>query len=130
MLLISPDFLLIASTFREVISQNATSPVVLYQRSRLLTHFWDSQISETLTRCLFLKRSSINGWSSSDHTGFDGVKLRAAAEREKDGSAARRMLALAMVLDGADRKSATKNITLVDLPPYAPELNPLENVWE
>jgi hypothetical protein len=25
----------------------------LYQRPRLLTHFWDSQIGETLTRCLF-----------------------------------------------------------------------------
>src|ERR1017187_10820184 len=34
--------------------------------------------------------------------------LRAAAGREKDGSAARRMLALAMVLDGADRKSAAE----------------------
>src|SRR6195256_6954488 len=36
------------------------------------------------------------------------AKLRAAAGREKDGSAARRMLALAMVLDGADRKSAAE----------------------
>jgi transposase len=35
-------------------------------------------------------------------------KLRAAAGREKDGSAARRMLALAMVLDGADRRSAAE----------------------
>ena len=35
-------------------------------------------------------------------------ELRAAAGREKDGSAARRMLALAMVLDGADRKSAAE----------------------
>jgi putative transposase len=34
--------------------------------------------------------------------------LRAAAGREKDGSASRRMLALAMVLDGADRKSAAE----------------------
>ncbi len=34
--------------------------------------------------------------------------LRAAAGREKDGSAARRMLALAMVLEGADRKSAAE----------------------
>ena len=32
--------------------------------------------------------------------------LRAAAGREKDGSATRRMLALAMVLDGADRQTA------------------------
>jgi transposase len=36
------------------------------------------------------------------------AQLRAAAGREKDGSAARRMLALAMVLDGADRKSAAE----------------------
>src|SRR6267378_3045432 len=35
-------------------------------------------------------------------------ELGAAAGREKDGSAARRMLALAMVLDGADRKSAAE----------------------
>jgi transposase len=34
--------------------------------------------------------------------------LRAAAGREKDGSAARRILALAMVLDGADRKTAAE----------------------
>jgi hypothetical protein len=34
--------------------------------------------------------------------------LRAAAGREKDGSAARRMLAVAMVLDGADRKLAPR----------------------
>lgn len=33
-------------------------------------------------------------------------ELRAAASGEKDGSAARRMLALALVLDGADRKTA------------------------
>jgi len=36
------------------------------------------------------------------------AKLRSAAGREKDGSAARRMLAVAMVLDGADRKSAAE----------------------
>ena len=35
--------------------------------------------------------------------------LRVAAGREKDGSAARRMLALAMVLDGVDRKSAAES---------------------
>ena len=34
--------------------------------------------------------------------------LRAAAGREKEGSAARRMLALAMVLDGTDRKTASE----------------------
>lgn len=35
--------------------------------------------------------------------------LRAAAGREKVGSAARRMLALALVLDGVDRKSAAES---------------------
>jgi transposase len=34
--------------------------------------------------------------------------LRAATGREKDGSAARRMLAIAMILDGADRKTAAE----------------------
>ncbi|MGH9807239.1 MAG: IS630 family transposase [Terriglobia bacterium] len=35
-------------------------------------------------------------------------QLRSAAKRAKDGSAARRMLALAMVFDGADRKTAAE----------------------
>ena len=41
----------------------------------------------------------------------------------------------ALVLDGAGYHVAKhlavpENITLVPLPPYAPELNPVENVWE
>lgn len=41
----------------------------------------------------------------------------------------------ALVLDGAGYHLATRlavpgNITLVHQPPYAPELNPVENVWE
>jgi putative transposase len=42
----------------------------------------------------------------------------------------------ALILDGAGwhqtggRLSVPENITLVPLPPYAPELNPVENVWE
>jgi transposase len=41
----------------------------------------------------------------------------------------------ALVLDGAGYHVAKNlavphNITLVPLPPYAPELNPIENVWE
>ena len=36
------------------------------------------------------------------------ARLRAAAGREKDASAARRMLAIAMVLDGTDRKTAAE----------------------
>lgn len=40
-----------------------------------------------------------------------------------------------VVLDGAGYHGAgalavPENITLVPLPPYAPELNPIENVWE
>jgi len=40
-----------------------------------------------------------------------------------------------VVLDGAGYHRASQlaipeNITLVPLPPYAPELNPIENVWE
>jgi transposase len=34
--------------------------------------------------------------------------LRAAASRERDGAAARRMLAIALVLEGADRKTAAE----------------------
>lgn len=41
----------------------------------------------------------------------------------------------ALILDGAGYHVAADlvvpdNITLVPLPPYAPELNPVENVWE
>ena len=41
----------------------------------------------------------------------------------------------ALILDGAGHHIAEKlkvppNITLVPLPPHAPELNPRENVWE
>jgi hypothetical protein len=41
----------------------------------------------------------------------------------------------ALVLDGAGYHIAAaltipKNVTLLRLPPYAPELNPIENVWE
>src|SRR6476646_11859750 len=41
----------------------------------------------------------------------------------------------ALVLDGAGWHSSPQlkvpdNIVLVPLPPYAPELNPVENVWE
>ena len=39
-----------------------------------------------------------------------------------------------LILDGAGWHGSTKlqvpdNITLLKLPPYAPELNPMENVW-
>ena len=40
-----------------------------------------------------------------------------------------------LVLDGAGWRGgkdlvAPDNITLITLPPYAPELNPIENVWQ
>jgi DDE superfamily endonuclease len=41
----------------------------------------------------------------------------------------------ALIFDGAGYHTANNlvvpdNITLINLPPYAPELNPIENVWE
>jgi transposase len=41
----------------------------------------------------------------------------------------------ALVLDGAgyhiaDALAVPDNVTIVRLPPYAPELNPIENVWQ
>ena len=42
-------------------------------------------------------------------TDMTAVELRVAAGREKDGCAARRMLALAMVFEGVDRASAATN---------------------
>jgi DDE superfamily endonuclease len=41
-----------------------------------------------------------------------------------------------LICDGAgwhqsgERLTVPKNVTLLRLPPYAPELNPIENVWE
>ena len=43
---------------------------------------------------------------SITRTDLSAAELRAAAGREKDGPCARRMLALAMVLDGSDRTGA------------------------
>jgi hypothetical protein len=31
--------------------------------------FWDSQIRETLTRCLLTKEGHIDGWGDCDHAG-------------------------------------------------------------
>ena len=50
---------------------------------------------------------------------LDPAGLRRAARRSGDVAAARRMLAVALVPD---------NITLLRLPPYSPELNPVANV--
>jgi transposase len=50
----------------------------------------------------------MGGAVSITRVDLTAAELRAAAVREKNGAAARRMLALAMVLDGADRKSAAE----------------------
>jgi hypothetical protein len=42
------------------------------------------------------------------------IELRAAAGREKDSAASRRMLALAMVFDGADRTSKLIQINAIN----------------
>jgi hypothetical protein len=54
---------------------------------------------------------------------------------KKSGTTSRRARHAALVLDGAGYHLATGlavpgNITLVHQPPYAPELNPIENVWQ
>src|SRR5437588_1568723 len=54
------------------------------------------------------EQTSMGGAVAITRVDLTAAELRAAAGREKDGSAARRMLALAMVLDGADRKSAAE----------------------
>lgn len=104
----------------------------------------------------------------------DAASLRRAASRSRDADAARRMLAPALMLEGASRADAARaagmdrqtlrdwvhrynaeglaglsarphgagwhqpggklripdNISLPPLPPYSPELNPVENVWQ
>ena len=74
-----------------------------------LTHFKIPKIGEILTRCLFASVEQADG-RGGWHYRLDltATELRAAAGREKNGAAARRMLALAMVLDGADRKLAAE----------------------
>src|SRR5207237_1731322 len=69
----------------------------------------DSQISETLTRCWSLRGAASRGAAVSitrlDQTASE---LRRAASGEKDSAASRRILALALVLDGVDRKTAAE----------------------
>src|SRR5258706_15190612 len=52
--------------------------------------------------------ASMGGAVAITRVNLTAAELRAAAGRKKDGSAARRMVALAMVLEGADRKSAAE----------------------
>ena len=71
--------------------------------------FWDSQIRESLTRCWLLRGvASMGAAVSITRLDVTAAELRMAAGREKDGSAARRMLAIAMILDGTDRKTAAE----------------------
>ena len=68
----------------------------------------------------------------TDHTSGE---LRGEAARAKNARMSQRLLALALVLDGAGRHSSPRlkvpdNIVLLPLPPYAPELNPTDNLRE
>ena len=61
----------------------------------------------------------------------EAMSLHLAAISRKVAAGSR----AALVLDGAGYHIAAaltilENVTLVRLPPYAPELNPIENVWE
>jgi hypothetical protein len=49
--------------------------------------------------------------------------LRAAAGREKNSAAARRMLALALVLDGVDRKTAAETCGMDHRMIFAPQMS-------
>src|SRR4029077_19908056 len=69
----------------------------------------DSQISETLTRCWLLKGAASMGVAVSiTRRELTASELRKAASGEKNSAAARRILALALVLDGVDRKTAAE----------------------
>src|SRR5260370_23101333 len=69
----------------------------------------DSQISETLTRCLLLRGAASMGAAISiTRLDLTASELRKAASAEKDSGAARRILALALVLDGVGRKTAAE----------------------
>src|SRR2546423_14363261 len=72
--------------------------------------FWDFQIEETLTRCWLMReeQTSMGGAVAITRVDLTAAELRAAAGRGKDGSAARRVVALAMGLDGGGRKAAAQ----------------------
>src|ERR1700722_4837364 len=71
----------------------------------------DSQISETLTRCWPLRGAASMGAAVSiTRLDLTASELRKAASGEKDSAAARRILALALVLDGVDRKNGGRNL--------------------
>ena len=101
------DFWLLAGSFFVCgASTNGLIPTALAVDSFWV---WDSQIRESLTRCWLLRGAASTGAAVSiTRLDVTAAQLRAAAGREKDGSAARRMLAIAMILDGADRKTAAE----------------------
>src|SRR5258707_2073973 len=69
----------------------------------------DSQINETLTRCWLLRGAASMGVAVSiTRLDLTASELRKAASGEKNSAAARRILALALVLDGLDRKTAAE----------------------
>src|SRR5450830_1484561 len=69
----------------------------------------DSQISESLTRCWPLRGAASMGAAVSiTRLDLTASELRKAASVEKNGAAARRILALALVLGGMDRKTAAE----------------------
>src|SRR5215469_17314849 len=65
------------------------------------SHIWDSRIREFLNRCCCLNRSNIAAVAIT-RVDFAAGELRKAARKEKTGTVARRILALALVLEGLD----------------------------
>ena len=66
-------------------------------------------------------------------TDLTARELRAAASRAKDAKAARRMLAIALVLEGVDRKTAAESCgmdrqTLRDWGEGRPEFCPVDRI--
>src|SRR4030081_3294844 len=69
----------------------------------------DSQISETLTRCWLLRGAALMGAAVSiTRLDLTASEVRKAASGEKNSAAARGILALALVLNGLDRKTAAE----------------------
>ena len=56
--------------------------------------------------------------------------LAEISTQDAPGAQAVLLLASAGWHQRGTRLRGTKNITLLDLPPYSPELNPMETVWE
>ena len=120
-------------------------------------------ITAGVIRCAEWEESAIA--VAISRTEHDSAGLRRLAAASRDSDAARRMLALALVLPHADsqamnlhlaeistqvrpgahavlildgagwhqpggRLRVPDNISLLPLPPYSPQLNPVENVWQ